>query len=224
MLRVSDDGRFETLAGAREALRRVFTRFVPDTPSGDGTVAELMDEFQNFALGEGEWHELIKAARFDTAAKLRKMYTEGMQEPAPHELVKAAIHRATVSTEPRKFWLDSPASPIFVRVMTRLHSVEPASTGTERMNKFVKTIMTPSRSSLRADRVVTAVFIYANLRFLNNVASIDEKLIDFLSGNPTVEMSIEEIAKLEEDGAILYIDEEPILPTAGDGLVSIDII
>jgi hypothetical protein len=92
-----------------------------------------------------------------------------------------------------------------------VHSIEPASIGPERINKYLKNVMTPSRTSLRSDRVVKAVFVYANLRFLNKLANIDQTLLDFLVDAPELDMSIDEVTQLELETKVLAIEQEPII-------------
>ena len=95
------------------------------------------------------------------------------------------------------------------------------------MNKHMKTVMTPQRSSLRADRAVKAVFVYANLRFLNNVDSTEQKLLSFLvdASIETHDMSIDEVAKLEKDKSrALYLDHNSnaLVPRDKTGIVTLD--
>ena len=163
----NDEGVALPAPGTKEACRRVVSRFIKDGPSKDGEVAIIMDELNDFWQREGEWQEGIKSALFDTEAKLGKMYHDSPDgEPSDEDFVIRMVHRCTVATDPRK-WVGTQthASPILRRMLNRVHSIEPASIGPERINKYLKNGMTPSRTSLRSDRVVKAVFVYANLRF-----------------------------------------------------------
>ena len=54
--------------------------------------------------------------------------------------------------------------------------MEPTSIAPERINKFHKTVLRPERSRLSTERAVKALFVYANLRFLNNVSYEREEL------------------------------------------------
>ena len=58
--------------------------------------------------------------------------------------------------------------------------------------------MTPSRSLLSCERVVKATFVYANLRFLNKVADIETKLLEFLVSDEAECVSIEDAARIEQ--------------------------
>ena len=209
----NDEGVALLAPGTKEACRRVVSRFIKDGPSKDGEVAIIMDELNDFWQREGEWQEGIKSALFDTEAKLGKMYHDTPDgEPSDEDFVIRMIHRCTVATDPRK-WVGTQthASPTLRRMLNRVHSIEPASIGPERINKYLKNVMTPSRTSLRSDRVVKAVFVYANLRFLNKVANIDQTLLDFLVDAPELDMSIDEVAQLEHETKVLALEQEPII-------------
>lgn len=92
-------------------------------------------------------------------------------EPAAHEYVKPMIHFLTVASDPRKWWNTiRHCKTKLWRIQARLHSIEPASIATERANKYLKAVMQPARSSMASSRVVMATFVYANLRFLNNLS------------------------------------------------------
>ena len=87
-------------------------------------------------------------------------------------------------------------------VAVRIHSLEPANIGPERANKYNKTVFTPQRSLLAYDRVHKALFVYANLRFLNNVDSdLHEHLLKFLV-EANHEVSMEELESNETQQAI----------------------
>ena len=74
------------------------------------------------------------------------------------------------SAHPRLWWSTSPVShPFWKHLCGRIHGTEPTSIGPERINKFHKAVLRPERSSLKTERAVKALFVYANLRFLNNV-------------------------------------------------------
>ena len=105
-------------------------------------------------------------------------------EPPQNAYVQRAIHNLTLSVEPRKWW-DGVRHLCKTRlpdVAWRIHSAEPHSLGLERVNKYLKTVDTPARSSMAAERVIKATFVYANLRLLNSsAAELDEKLMNFLA-------------------------------------------
>ena len=215
----NDEGIAILAPGTKDACRRILKRYTTEGPSQEGEVAIYMDELSNFWQRNGEWAEPIMRAMADTESKLGKLYHESLAgEPALDEYVDRMIHRCTVATDPRSWWaMQLHASPLLRRIMNRLHSMEPSSIGPERINKYLKTIMVPSRSSLRSDRVVKAMFVYANLRFLNKVASIEEKLLEFLVNAPELDMTIEEVAQVENDTSTLSaIQQEPAIANSLD--------
>ena len=81
--------------------------------------------------------------------------------------------------------------------------------------------MTPARSLLACHRVVKCTFVYANIRFLNNVSGIEAKLLDYLTSEEAAreaELSIDEVAQVEYDqafgqsrAAVLTLTGEPVL-------------
>ena len=68
--------------------------------------------------------------------------------------------------------------------------------------------------------------MYANLRFLNNVAETDGKLLDFLleANNEVGSLTVEGVAKLEQHTArALYLEDETLLlPTDSSGQPALD--
>ena len=114
-----------------------------------------------------------------------------------------------MSVDPRKWW-DGVWHLCKTRlpdVAWRLHSAEPHSLGPERVNKYLKTVDSPARSCMAADRVIKATFVYANLRFLNSAAAeLDEKLMEFLANDANHDMSLSEATNIEQNNAVLQLE------------------
>ena len=94
------------------------------------------------------------------------------------------------------WWATSPASPFWKHLASRVHGMEPTSIGPERINKFHKTVIRPERSNLRNDRAVKALFVYANLRFLNNDDNVSACLWECLEQAET-ELTLAEALEVE---------------------------
>ena len=107
----------------------------------------------------------------------------------------------------------------------RLNSIEPSSVATERANKYLKAVMQPARSSLAGHRVVMATFVYANLRFLNKRAHVDESMLDFLATDAIGDATFEQVSEKENQGALTYLlsPPDPALEKDAAGAVLVDV-
>ena len=196
MVPVDGVGRMMVEAGDRAAVGRVFARFFAPDEDGQAKKIALLQEFDRYTAGEGQWSEPLSDARLEADILVKAMHRDSGVEPPECPLINK-VHRLTMAPDPR-LWHGQQrhASPMWLYICNRICSMDPASVGPERMNKHYKTVVTASRASMNHERSVKALYVYANLRFLMGIDDTDDKLMELLDIAKN-DISLEEALKNE---------------------------